>query len=178
MVARYYEDLLRFCMYRLRDTESARDVVQEAYTRFLAAEQAGNKPRHPGALLRQIARHLIVDMYRRDKLRNHEDINALDSADQPMAPAYLQPEEALASMQTVQAYVDTIENLPPRCRQAFTLHVFDGLSHAEIASRMNISYSMVEKHIVRGLLACRACERQLAEGKAAPLPPKNPAGRQ
>lgn len=168
MAVRHYEDLLRFCSHTIQDTESARDVVQEAYARLLAAEQAGGdgSVRQPAALLRQIARRLMVDLHRRALLRRHEDIDALDEASQPAAPRHLQPEEALASMQAVRAYVAAIEGLPPRCRQAFVLHVFDELPHAQIAARMGISCSMVEKHIVRGMLACKLCERQLASGTA------------
>jgi len=164
VAARYYQDLLRFCSYSVRDADSARDIVQETYVRFLAAEQAnGGAAQKPGAVLRQIARRLMVDLHRRALVRDHEDIDALDEARQPAAPRHLQPEETLASLQVIRAYVAAIEALPPRCREAFVLHVFDELPHAQIAETMSISYSMVEKHIVRGMVACKLCERQLAD---------------
>ncbi|XAH25129.1 sigma-70 family RNA polymerase sigma factor [Xylophilus sp. GW821-FHT01B05] len=161
MVARYYQDLLRFCSHAVKDTDAARDVVQEAYARFLAAQRGGVSMLQPQAVLRQIARHLLVDRHRRAQVRQHDDIDELAESDQPAAPRHLQPEEALASMQVVRAYVAAIEALPPRCREAFLLHVFEDLPHAQIAARMGISCSMVEKHIVRGMLACKLCERQL-----------------
>ena len=65
-------------------------------------------------------------------------------------------------MQVIRAYVAAIEALPPRCREAFILHVFDDMPHAEIARAMGVSCSMIEKHIVRGMVACKMCERQLA----------------
>ena len=163
MVARYYQDLLRFCSHNVKDTDAARDVVQETYARFLAAQRDGDSPAlQPGAVLRQIAKHLLVDRHRRALVRAHESIDELDEFEQPAAPRHLQPEEALASMQVIRAYVGAIESLPQRCREAFVLYVFDGLPHAQIAQKMGISYSMVEKHIVRAMVACKNCERALA----------------
>jgi len=41
--------------------------------------------------------------------------------------------------------------LPVRTRQAFRLHKLEDLTHAEVAQRMGISKSAVEKHIMRAL---------------------------
>ncbi|SSW68263.1 sigma-70 family RNA polymerase sigma factor [Achromobacter veterisilvae] len=164
MVARYYRELLNFCLRALRDRDAAADVVQESYARFLAVEQS-QAVAEPRALLFQTARNVMVDQYRRAQVRGNESLDLLDEADLPTAPAADAPESAAASAQAVAAYLATIEALPPRCREAFILHVFDDLPYAQIAARMGTSVSMIEKHIARGRLACRACERQL-QGQA------------
>ncbi len=168
MVTRYYDELLRFCNLNVKDPDVARDVVQDAYQRLLAAQAGGKAIPQPRAFLQQIARRLLIDRYRQARVRNHLSLEALAEADLPAAPRSQQPEEALASMQVICAYVATIDALPPRCREAFMLHVFDGMPYAQIASRMGISYSMVEKHIVRGMVACKACERELARADGEP----------
>lgn len=166
VVARYYKDLLRFCSQNVKDTDAARDVVQEAYARFLAAQRRSDVVAlQPGAVLHQIAKRLLIDRYRRAAVRVHENIDELHEFDQPIAPRHLQPEEALISMQLIRAYVSAIEALPARCREAFVMRVFDEMPHAQIAQRMGISCSMVEKHIVRALVACKLCERRLQRGR-------------
>lgn len=160
MVARYYRELLNFCARTVKNRDAAADVVQESYARFLTIQQSSVPIAEPRALLFQTARHVMVDLYRRERLREHGDLHALEESEQPAMPAHLQPDAVLSSAQSVRAYVTTIEALPPRCREAFILHVFDGMPYAQIAHQMGTSVSMIEKHIARGRLACRACERQ------------------
>ena len=65
------------------------------------------------------------------------------------------------------ALIATIAELPGRCRQAFVLSVFEDRTHAQIAHEMGIPVNMVEKHIVRAMLACRQRLRRPNEDDAA-----------
>ncbi|WP_404832941.1 RNA polymerase sigma factor [Alcaligenes nematophilus] len=161
MLACYYRDLLNFCMRKVRDRDIAADLAQESYARVLAMQQTGEAIREPGALLRQVALNTRIDWERRASIRQHDDIHALLEADQPRGPQALQPEQAYAASQTVQAYLDTIEALPPRCREAFCLYLFEDITNQEIADRMGVSVSMVDRYIKRGKLACMACREEL-----------------
>lgn len=158
MFEHYYRELLNFCTRKLRDRDAAADVVQESYARILAVHRAGQDIVAPRALLHQTARRLMIDQHRRLEVRDHDDIDDLTEADEPIAPAHLQPEDAYSSQQQVRAIMAAIEALPPRCREAFILNRFDGLSHQEVADKMGISKNMVAQHIIRGVLACKACE--------------------
>lgn len=173
MVARYYRELLNFCARTVKNRDAAADVVQESYARFLSIQQSSVPIAEPRALLYQTARHVMVDMYRRERLREHDDLHALEEADQPSMPAHLQPDAVLFSAQAVRAYVETIEALPPRCREAFILHAFEEMPYAQIARHMGTSVSMIEKHIARGRLACRACERRLQGLPPSSAPARN-----
>lgn len=171
MLTRYYRDLLNFCLRKARDRDAAADLAQESYARVLSMQQAGQVILEPGALLRQVALRAKIDQDRRAAVRQHDDIDALDEASQPAMPGHLQPDEAYASSQIVSAYLQTIEALPPRCREAFSLYVFDQLPNREIAERMGISLSMVNQYISRGKLACAAC-REALDNAPAPVSPR------
>ncbi|WP_423457991.1 sigma-70 family RNA polymerase sigma factor [Ottowia sp. VDI28] len=158
MLERFYRELLNFLNRQVHDRDTAADLAQESYARVLAAQHAGRPVLDARALLYRTAKNLVIDRHRRAEFRRHESLDTVTEPEDQHAPAYLQPEEALASYQTVSAYAQVIENLPARCREAFVLHIIDGLPQAEIARRMGISVSMVEKHVVRGTLACRRCE--------------------
>lgn len=169
LLERYYRELLNFLHRQVNDRDTAADLAQESYARVLAVQHAGRDILDGRALLYRTARNLLIDQHRRASVRRHDDLGALPEAEQPAAPQHLQPEDALVSRQVLRAYVGAIECLPPRCREAFVLHVFDELTHAQIARHMGISVSMVEKHVVRGMLACKACECNLkAQGGPGP----------
>lgn len=161
MAAHYYKELLNFCARNLRDRTAAADLVQEAYARLLGAQQAGAAIGNPRALLFRTTRNLLSDQHRRAEVRNHASLDTLPEDEQPPAPAHLQPDEVLDASQYAQALHATIEKLPPRCREAFILNRFDGLSHQEVAERMGISRNMVAQHVIRAVLACKACEDRM-----------------
>ncbi|QPF72398.1 sigma-70 family RNA polymerase sigma factor [Roseateles sp. DAIF2] len=169
MFERYYKELLNFCSRSLRDREAAADLVQESYARVLALQQSGRTVEEPRALLYRTARNLQIDQYRR---RGSEpetaDAELLQTElERLMAPLADEPQAALASSQAVRQLLATIDALPLRCREAFVLHKFDGLPHAEVAERMGISRKMVEQHIQLALQACRRC-RQRLDGETTP----------
>lgn len=165
VVARYYRELQSLLARTLKDRHAAEDVAQESYLRMLALQESGRTVTNTRSVLYRTAYNLVIDAKRRARVRDHDDIDALTEEAQPSAPESTQPDVILSSAQRAQAMVQTIEALPPRCREAFVLHKIDGLSQPEVAARMGISLNMVERHIMRGMDACRACRDRL-DGRA------------
>lgn len=161
VLAHYYQELLNYFARAARGRDNAADLVHEAYARVLTLQRSGQAVQQPRALLYRTVRNLLVDQHRRSTVRapqqgDAEDAPLPDVAELP-APAALGPEALLASSQGMAALLATIDALPLRCREAFILHKFDGLSHAEVAAQMGISRKMVEQHIQRAMQACRRC---------------------
>jgi RNA polymerase sigma-70 factor (ECF subfamily) len=80
----------------------------------------------------------------------------------------LEPETALSSRQRFEAIADTVDGLPPRCREVFLLVKFEGLTHAETARRMGIAVKTVEMQVQIALRACWA-RLQALDGSAPPV---------
>lgn len=165
MLERYYQELLNFCSRTVRGREAAVDVVQEAYARVLALQHSGQSVPEPRALLYRTARNLQIDLHRRSEVRGETadpDAEAVAAElDQLAAPRACEPDAVAASTQGVNALLATIDALPLRCREAFILHKFDGLPHAEVAEQMGISRKMVEQHVKLAMDACRRCMASL-----------------
>ncbi|MFT3802572.1 MAG: sigma-70 family RNA polymerase sigma factor [Burkholderiaceae bacterium] len=157
MAVHYYRELLNFCARSLKDRDAAADLVQEAYARFLALGRSGETVADPRALLYRTARNLLIDQRRRRDVRaDEQSLEALADEAQPALPRHQQPEAIYAFSQYARAIHDAIESLPPRCREAFILNRFDGLSHQQVADRMGISRNMVAQHVIRAVLVCKA----------------------
>ena len=155
---RYYRELLNFLAQKVRDRDAAYDLVQESFTRVYAAERVGMQVRDPRALLYRTARNLLIDRYRRADTASSVLVpegGGLDDVLEVQAcPSVLEPEAAFAARQRLEQVVQVVDSLPPRCREAFILVKFDGLSHAQTAQRMGIAVKTVEMQIQIALKAC------------------------
>jgi RNA polymerase sigma-70 factor (ECF subfamily) len=170
VLERYHRELLQFLRRQVGDVETAADLTQESCLRVLSLQSSGQPVLDLRALLYRTARNLVIDQRRRASHRQHEDIDTLAETEQPLAPRHLQPEEMLSCTQQVRALVRAIESLPPRCREAFVLNRFEGLSHQEVADRMSISRNMVAQHVARALVVCQAGLDRAAGGPAVREP--------
>src|SRR5262249_38974586 len=106
----------------------------------------------------RIARNLFIDKRRKEQ-RNTVFLDHLGMTN-PAPALAADPERVLAGKQELQRALAAIDNLPPRCREAFTLHRFGGLSYTAIARRMNDRNETVEKPIAKAMLqTARACRK-------------------
>jgi len=74
---------------------------------------------------------------------------------EPVTDEHNDPMAAALRLQRLEQLKEVLAELSPRRREALMLHRFEGLSQAQIATRMGISTSMVEKHIAFALLHCK-----------------------
>jgi RNA polymerase sigma-70 factor (ECF subfamily) len=152
----YREELTRRLIGIVKSRETAADLVQDAYVRLLRLSDQ-HLVEQPRALLHKIATNLAIDHLRKEK----HSIQGIDCLDAAMAvPCHApSPERELLGKQRFRIFLQAIEHLPSRTREAFLLCRVYGFSYQEIAARMNISESGVEKLLMRALdRSCRALE--------------------
>ncbi len=61
----------------------------------------------------------------------------------------------LEAQESLGLYCEAVAALPEKCRQVFLLRKIHGLAHKEIAERMSLSVSSVQKYLFRGILECK-----------------------
>jgi RNA polymerase sigma factor (sigma-70 family) len=148
--------LKRVLRRRGRTCEEAEDLVQEAFVRMQVYCQQGGTVRQPEAFLARTVLNLAVDVRRRDRRDLYEKQSVEDLYLIDLSPA---PDEVFAAEERLLKIRRTLEALSERTQAAFFLHRLEGFSYAEIAQRLGVSVSAVEKHIANAV-AVLAMERQ------------------
>jgi RNA polymerase sigma factor (sigma-70 family) len=156
-------NLKRFLTRYVSSQRDIEDVVQETYLRAFVSEQRKNVAQ-PQAFLFRIARNIALTALTRKSRQITDYIEDLASADvlgaEASADAHMEAEQLLG------IYCEAVATLPQKCREVFLLRKVHGLSHKEIATRMSLSASSVEKYLQQALLTCRDFIRH-GEGHAA-----------
>lgn len=131
---------LRRVMPRRADLD---DIVAESLARAFDTKDFARVTGGRAYVFR-IARNLIIDQARRDKIVSFEQLADFDLiASDQNAEARL---EARDELRRLEAIVDT---LPIQCRRAFILRRIYDKPVAEIAEEMGLSVFTVDKHIAR-----------------------------
>ncbi len=148
----HYQDIIGHLARRLGSPCLAEEAVQDTYLRL---HTLGTVPDidNPRSYLFRMAGNIAVDRIRAESRLGRRFVPVEQGLEQPdEEPA---ADTALEHKQRLDRLRRALDELPPRCREVFLLHRFDGLSHADIAARLGISRSMVEKHIMKALAHCR-----------------------
>ena len=155
-LARY---VARFCS----SPDDVQDVVQEAYLQvFCALRKSGPDGHTPAALLYTTARNIAFSRHR------HRKVVAAAapavSIGERLRRERAGIEDQATRREQMQMLLRAVNGLSPKCRDVFVLRMIEGQSQREIAERLGISVSTVEKHLARGL---RQCKDELAEMQGA-----------
>lgn len=138
---------------KLGSAFDAADLAHDTYLRILARGRAP-RPEESRQHLAQIANGLMIDLFR----RRHIEAAYMEALAH-LPPAAMPTPETRALIIEALTEIDTIlASLPAKVRQAFLLCKVEGLDYREIARRLDVSVSSVEKYMVRALLACCAAQ--------------------
>ncbi len=140
--------LRRYSLYRL-DIE---DITQETILRALEAEKR-TEIREPRRFLVGIAKNIArTELERRSKMT----LELIDDFD---GKTYISDEpsvdDTVDMRQRMQVFSQAVSTLPTQCQKVFILKHVYGASHKEIADKLDIAVSTVEKHVALGLRRCR-----------------------
>jgi RNA polymerase sigma-70 factor (ECF subfamily) len=140
--------LLRFFERRVDRATDVEDLVQEVFVR-LTRQGEGAGIREPERYVFRVAANVLRDHMRRNTVRRRSDHVPLE--DHETGGEMPSEERIYESKQLLKHVMDVLNRLTPKCRTSFLLHRFEGLSYSEIARRMGVSRSAVEKQMMHAI---------------------------
>ena len=123
------------------------DIVQETYARLIAVDQVdgiGNIKNY----MFQTAYSVLVSHVRRSKIVSFETVTDLE---QLGATRESSPEDQVIDRDELNRLARAVADLPGKVRDVFVLRRINGLSQRDVARRLGLSESTVEKHMSRGI---------------------------
>lgn len=141
-------------MSRIKCPETAADLTHETYLR-LDRRVKENPPDNARALAFRIALNLAIDYQRKVAVRNRYAADmSFESAIETAANHTTEPERTLIAQQRLTILQKTLNEMPVNCRTAFYMHSIEGLTYSEIAARMGLSKSTVNKLLSEAMTYC------------------------
>jgi len=151
LLERYWGPMVAFAMEKVRSQDAAEDLVQEAFVRVWERRRQLRPQASPRAYLYRVLRNLIIDEYRRRRLRDRfaQLVGRSEVSDAPSAVATLEADELAG------AAGRAIAALPERRRDVFVLAHLHGLSYKEVAETLGITPRTVANHMSLALAQLR-----------------------
>jgi RNA polymerase sigma factor (sigma-70 family) len=136
----------------LGNSAEAQDIAHDAYIRvYPVVEQ--QKAEKPEAMLYTTARRLAFNRLKRRRIAPFAPEPPIEELNASSAPGVVQQVMARQELRQLEA---AIAQLPEGCRTVLLLRKIELLSHQEIATRLGIAVSTVEKQHARALRLLRA----------------------
>lgn len=130
----------------LRSTQDLDDTLSEVLTRAWSTED-WHRIQHGRAYLYNIARNLIIDEARRDKIVSFEQIVSLE-----LLQSHTSLEDQLHARAELHWLQDLLVQLPRQSQRVFHMRRVQEKSMREIAEELSLSVSTVEKHLAKAVL--------------------------
>ncbi|WEK06027.1 MAG: RNA polymerase sigma factor [Candidatus Devosia phytovorans] len=157
LIASYLEhwtSLRKALTYRTRSQDLAEDALQETWIRLDRMQGGAYVVHDRKAFILRVAGNIAVDMLRRESRHARRFISdeTLMKAIADTAPS---PETIIIDRDQLRQLALALAELPRKARMALLMSRSEGLTHAEIATRMQMSTSMVAKYLAQALRHCR-----------------------
>lgn len=138
---------------RLDNACDASDLAQDVFMKLLRRGEPV-QARAPRAFLATVAKGLVVEHWRRRELETAW-LETLATLPEAQAPS---PEIRLVFLETLLEIDRLLDAMKPAVREAFLLAQLDGLTCPQIALRLGISLSTVERYLAKALRSCYALQ--------------------
>lgn len=147
---RKFKPLSNIAFSILKDEDNAKDIVQQVFLKLWdRKEKLSIHSSLSGYLTRSVINTSLGYIEKNKKIQFKPDYNEEDNRANDINETPIPVEELKEKIN------QAIAELPPKCRNVFSLSRYAGMTNKEIASELGISIKAVEKHIGKALKELR-----------------------
>ncbi len=149
----YQKEINRFLNKRINCKHTAEDLTQEVYLSLIKKIPAQNNIHNIRAYLYKIAKNIAINHQIAEQRRKtlwqatHEHIEVSHT---------ITPERVFDDTQKLHIIHNALEELPPLTQQIFTLTRINGMKQKEVANKLGIHITTVEKNLSKAVRHCYA----------------------
>jgi RNA polymerase sigma-70 factor (ECF subfamily) len=147
LYGRYANRVYKLAMRYLKSAELSQEIVQDVFLKLWFERKNIKLDRSLEAWLLTVAKNKLINQfkkltYERSRQENFKVQNYTDVSE---------GENKLMTAEYDKYFTNLVNSLPQMQKQVFHFAKIDGLSHNEIATRLNISPLTVKTHIARAM---------------------------
>ena len=168
IVARYQNDIFRFCYHYLKNRDTARDIAQETFIRVFTARERFDVSRRFKPWMLCIARNLCINEFNRKKNICVDAMGGYDAVSRsvqnmPENTGTQSPFDHLLTKERKNALMTALDQLGDDARELVILRYFQKMSARDIGEILNTSEGAVRTRLHRILKQLRASCAKLRE---------------
>lgn len=137
----FRDPLKTFILRRIHQPHEVEDILQDVFLKIYTKLDDLRDEQKLRPWIYQIARHSVIDFYRKDKSFEQlpDEWSESDT-----------PDEDNANRELAECLRPMIRQLPEKYRQAIELAEFEGLSQKELSEQLGLSFSGAKSRVQRG----------------------------
>ena len=139
LFTQYYNSLVKFCFYRIRNLEASKDLVQEVFTNLWISRNRLDPEKSIKAYLYRSVVNQIINLKKHSSSQNisfDESISTKENS-------------KLSNLENQIDIFSSIDKLPDKLKTVFLLSRVEGFKYSEIAEICEISVKAVEKRMTQ-----------------------------
>lgn len=150
-IARLYTMPLRgYFSKRVRNQADVDDLIQEVFVQLLRRSR-GKPIERVQQYLFQVAANVLRDQGRRGQARHLDEHESYDEARHEFSTE-ISPERVLLGEDAIERVATALQRLPQRTQDVFFLRAIDRCKFKDIARKLGVSLSTVEKEMADAIL--------------------------
>lgn len=155
--------------------ENISDLTQEVFLKAFAAEMT-TEIHDPKAFIFRIAKNLALSEIKKKVNSTTDYLEDSGGTDVVIDSSQVTLDERIDGERKLYVFARAVALLPLECRRPFLMRKMENLKFKQIATRLNVSVSTIEKRVAKALVLCNSYLRQQGynpeEFGAAPIATK------